>query len=131
MDPGGHNLRVRDSAKRRVQYFLPRSDLSRFFTLTPLPQVEEIAAKGGNDRALGIGPISFPGYLDRQEIVTRVTQNQIEVSDADRWAEPLEENLPAECNGGVVETLANRDNLARFLGNLMGFTGQELCECLP
>jgi uncharacterized protein len=76
--------------------FSPRPDPSRFFTLTPLPQVEEIAAKGGSDGArisLAIGPISFPGYLDRQEIVTRVTQNQIGVSENDRWAEPLDENF--------------------------------------
>jgi uncharacterized lipoprotein YmbA len=76
--------------------FSPRADPSRFFTLTLLAQVEEIAAKGGSDRArisLGIGPISFPGYLDRQEIVTRVTQNQIGVSENDRWAEPLDENF--------------------------------------
>ena len=76
--------------------FSPRPDPSRFFTLTPLPQVEEIAAKAGNDRvgiSLGIGPVSLPGYLDRQEIVTRVTQNQIAVSENDRWAEPLDENF--------------------------------------
>jgi uncharacterized protein len=76
--------------------FSPRPDPSRFFTLAPLAQVEEIAAKSGSDRArisLGIGPISFPGYLDRQEIVTRVTQNQIGVSENDRWAEPLDENF--------------------------------------
>jgi uncharacterized lipoprotein YmbA len=42
---------------------------------------------------LGIGPIKFPGYLDRQEIVTRSAQNRFEVSENDRWAEPLEENF--------------------------------------
>lgn len=76
--------------------FSPRPDPSRFFTLTPLSQVEEIAAIGGSNPAgisLGIGPISFPGYLDRQEIVTRVAQNQIGVSETDRWAEPLDENF--------------------------------------
>jgi uncharacterized lipoprotein YmbA len=76
--------------------FSPRPDPSRFFTLTPLSQVEEIATKGVSNPAgisLGIGPISFPGYLDRQEIVTRVAQNQIAVSEHDRWAEPLDENF--------------------------------------
>jgi uncharacterized lipoprotein YmbA len=42
---------------------------------------------------LGIGPIKFPGYLDRQEIVTRSAQNRFDVSENDRWAEPLEENF--------------------------------------
>jgi len=76
--------------------FSPRPDLSRFFTLTPLPQVDEIATKGVSNSAgisLGIGPISLPGYLDRTEIVTRIEPNQIDVSQRDRWAEPLEENF--------------------------------------
>jgi len=76
--------------------FSPRPDSSRFFTLTALPQVEETATKGAsnsNGVSLGIWPISFPGYLDRQEIVTRVAQNRIDLSENDRWAEPLEENF--------------------------------------
>jgi len=42
---------------------------------------------------LGIGPIKFPGYLDRQEIVVRSAQNRFDVSENDRWAEPLQENF--------------------------------------
>jgi hypothetical protein len=42
---------------------------------------------------LGIGPIRLPGYLDRQEIVTRSGQNRFTVSEYDRWAEPLDENF--------------------------------------
>jgi uncharacterized protein len=76
--------------------FSPRPDQSRFFTLTALSQAEEIATQRVSSPAgisIGIGPISFPGYLDRQEIVTRVAQNQIGVSENDRWAEPLDENF--------------------------------------
>jgi uncharacterized lipoprotein YmbA len=42
---------------------------------------------------VGMGPIRFPGYLDRQEVVIRSAQNRFEVSENDRWAEPLEENF--------------------------------------
>ena len=42
---------------------------------------------------LGIGPIKFPSYLDRQEIVVRTAQNRFDVSEHDRWAEPLQENF--------------------------------------
>jgi uncharacterized lipoprotein YmbA len=76
--------------------FSPRPDPSRFFTLSSLPQVEESAAKNSGSQEgvlLGIGPIKFPGYLDRQEIVVRSAQNRFEVSENDRWAEPLEENF--------------------------------------
>ena len=42
---------------------------------------------------MGIGPIKFPGYLDRQQFVTRISQNRFAVAENDRWAEPLEENF--------------------------------------
>jgi uncharacterized protein len=74
----------------------PRPDPSRFFTLSSLPQVEKFAVKNSASQEgvfLGIGPIKFPGYLDRQEIVVRSAQNRFEVSENNRWAEPLEENF--------------------------------------
>lgn len=74
----------------------PKPDPSRFFTLSALPQTQEALLKNTNNPEkmfLGIGPIKFPGYLDRQEIVVRSAQNRFEVSENDRWAEPLEENF--------------------------------------
>ena len=76
--------------------FSPRPDPSRFFTLSSLPQVEQVSLKNSTTPEkmfLGIGPIKFPGYLDRQEIVVRSDQNRLDVSVNDRWAEPLEENF--------------------------------------
>lgn len=76
--------------------FSPRPDPSRFFTLSSLRQVEEASLKNSNKPEkmfLGIGPIKFPGYLDRHEIVVRSAQNRFEVSENDRWAEPLQENF--------------------------------------
>lgn len=76
--------------------FSPRPDPSRFFTLSALRQVEEASLKNSNKpekMLLGIGPIKFPGYLDRHEIVVRSAQNRFEVSENDRWAEPLQENF--------------------------------------
>jgi uncharacterized lipoprotein YmbA len=43
--------------------------------------------------SVGLGPITLPGYLDRLQIVMRVNDNQISLSDNDRWAEPLAGNL--------------------------------------
>ncbi len=72
----------------------PRSDPSRFFVLSPLPEVEEAQNLDSPGRlSLGVGPIKFPGYLDREQMVTRVAQNRFELSENDRWAEPLEENF--------------------------------------
>jgi uncharacterized lipoprotein YmbA len=43
--------------------------------------------------AIGLGPVSFPGYLDRQQIVVRTGPNEISFSEFDRWAEPLQANF--------------------------------------
>src|SRR5260370_7455490 len=77
--------------------FAQRPDCWRFFTLSSLPQVAQASLKnstGLEKMFRGIGPVKFPGYLDRQEIVVRSTQNRFEISETDRWAEPLEENFP-------------------------------------
>jgi uncharacterized protein len=76
--------------------FSPRPDPSRFFTLSSMPQVEQASLKNSTrpeKMFLGIGPIKFPGYLDRQEMVVRSAQNRFDVSENDRWAEPLQENF--------------------------------------
>ncbi|HEY7217992.1 MAG TPA: PqiC family protein [Candidatus Binatia bacterium] len=76
--------------------FSPRPDPSRFFTLTAIAQPAATAPKESSNPggvSLGIGPIRLPGYLDRQEIVTRVSPNRIDLSEYDHWAEPLETNF--------------------------------------
>jgi len=77
--------------------FSPKPDPSNFFTLSSLPQIEAtVAGDSSNSERiffLGIGPVKFPGYLDRQEIVTRSAENRFDVSENDRWAEPLDENF--------------------------------------
>ena len=72
-----------------------KPDPSRFFALTSVPRTGQTAqdAAGTNALVLGIGPIKFPGYLDRQQFVTRISQNRFAVAENDRWAEPLDENF--------------------------------------
>lgn len=76
--------------------FSPRPDPSRFFTLTAIALPAAKATKESSNPggvSLGIGPIRLPGYLDRQEIATRVSPNRIDLSEYDHWAEPLETNF--------------------------------------
>jgi uncharacterized lipoprotein YmbA len=39
--------------------------------------------------AIGVGPVTFPGYLDRPQIVTRKGQNQLDISEFHRWGDSL------------------------------------------
>src|SRR5215510_8607930 len=72
-----------------------KPDPSRYFALASLPRTAPGAqdATGTNALVLGIGPIKLPGYLDRQQMVTRISQNRFAVAENDRWAEPLDENF--------------------------------------
>jgi uncharacterized lipoprotein YmbA len=69
----------------------PREDTSAFFLLSPAPPL--VASAAPIDVSVGIGPIELPGYLDRTQIVVRLSDNQITLSDSDRWAEPFAANL--------------------------------------
>src|SRR5262245_35504191 len=54
--------------------------------------------------SIGVGPVILPAYLERPQIVTRSTADQVEISTFNRWAEPLE------------------DGIARVLGEEIGAT---------
>ncbi len=43
---------------------------------------------------IGVGPVSIPGYLKRHHIVTRTTENEIQLADFHRWGEHLEDGIP-------------------------------------
>lgn len=67
----------------------PRPERTNFYVLA----ATEPAAPAGaalSKLSIGLGPIDFPQYLSRPEMVTRTSSNQIEVSSPDRWAEPLD-----------------------------------------
>ena len=59
-----------------------------YYTLNTLPEMQqEIPAAVMDDTlAIGVGPVEFPKFLDRPQIVTRKSQNQIQVSEFHRWA---------------------------------------------
>jgi uncharacterized lipoprotein YmbA len=68
---------------------------SRFYTLSSLQEGGKGSGELPSDRDLIIvvGPIQFPEYLDRTEIVTRSSSNKITLSDFDLWAGSLAEGF--------------------------------------
>jgi len=59
---------------------------SRFYGLQPIAD----AVERSNDQiSLGIGPMSFPRYLDRPQIVTQQHSGEVVLAEFDRWAEPV------------------------------------------
>jgi uncharacterized protein len=67
---------------------------SRFYVLNTLPASETVPATAAErGPVIGVGPITLPKYLDRPQIVTRASRNQLALGEFDRWAEPLQDNV--------------------------------------
>jgi len=71
--------------------------------LRPVEDIAPAPAQTG-ELAVGVGPLSLPGYLDRPQIVTRTGPNRLALAEFDKWAEPLKDSLPAliAANLGVL-----------------------------
>jgi uncharacterized lipoprotein YmbA len=52
-----------------------------------------MSSPGSVQAAIGVGPIHLPPYLDQDQIVTRISQNRLTLSESARWAEPLTDNI--------------------------------------
>lgn len=51
------------------------------------------SSQGPAQAAIGIGPIRLARYLDEDQVVTRISQNRLTLSDNARWAEPLADDI--------------------------------------
>lgn len=90
-----------------IRYFLPlsasmllafvltgcgTSPPARFYHLEPMEL--NAGRETAQTKLLGVGPLHFPKYLDRPQIVTRTDSAQMSIDDYSRWAEPLNEATP-------------------------------------
>lgn len=62
-----------------------------YYLLDSNPQMPTILSSKALN--INIELTDFPEYLDRLQIVTRNNNNGINLSDSERWAEPLQDNL--------------------------------------
>ncbi len=85
---------------------LGRSPAVRQFTLSPVPGSSSAASA---DRVVFLGPVGFPAYLERSQLVTRVAPSELAFDEYRRWAGGFESN--------VVRVLA--DDLGSRLGTTL------------
>lgn len=87
----------------------PRPNYSKFFILAPLADGASpgptAASTALRQLAIGIGPIDFPDYLRRSQVVTRSAPNQIDLSTVDRWGEPLDKNFQRVLSENLAQLL--------------------------
>jgi uncharacterized protein len=77
-----------------------------FYTLSPAAMSGQPESPTTNcrDVVIGIGPVLWPQYLDRPQIVTRLSPNRISFDEFHRWAGPLDENF----EGVLIDNLSKR-----------------------
>lgn len=71
------------------------TDLTRFYILHALSssETEKQFVAAGHDVSIVIGPIQLQEYLDRPQIVTRLSDNELKISEFNQWGESLENNI--------------------------------------
>ncbi len=75
---------------------------SRFYTLS----ATTLSNSTPSTLSVAIGPVSVPAVVDRPEIVVSTSSNEVRLEEFNRWAAPLQEELPR-----VIA-----ENLAAMLG---------------
>ncbi len=84
-------------------------DTTRFYSLSSIDESNSAATPPtpptGNLK-LGIGPVRLPHQLKRPQIVTRINQNELHVTEQHQWAGSLKEDI----------TQVLTDNLSMLIG---------------
>lgn len=94
----------------------PQPDDSRFFILSPLSDPASstwVSTSSARNLTIGLGPITFPDYLRRLEVVTRSGPNELHLSAVNRWGEPLDKNFGRVLSQNLSRLL-NTDQIEEF-----------------
>jgi len=89
------------------------SQPSKFYLLNSFSSSENGIAKAPSGLAIGIGPINIPEYVDRPQIVTRISANELNLAEFHKWAEPLKDNIP-QVLADNVSILMKTDHVASY-----------------
>jgi len=74
---------------------------------------DRAAVSAARELTVGVGPIILPPYLDRREMVSRTSNNELGVAIYDQWAEPLSENFSRVLSEDLGRRLAT-DRIIRL-----------------
>jgi uncharacterized lipoprotein YmbA len=87
----------------------PRKDPTIFLVLAPGAAAIPMPAIARGDLRVGVGPVIIPSYLDRPQLVTRVTETELDVNEFARWASPLDELIAETVGANLLSYLALGD----------------------
>lgn len=70
------------------------SPSSTFYVLTPIPEAAVRSGDiAGGGLSVGIGPVVFPEFLDRPQIVSRAGDNRLELDEFHRWGGTVQDEF--------------------------------------
>ncbi len=64
----------------------------QYYLLEPI-STAPAAVEADSRRTIGIGPLTVPTLLESKKIVTRLTDNTVQIAQFHQWASPLQDNL--------------------------------------
>lgn len=91
------------------------SQPTKFYVLNSLYSIEKMEKTVANmpDITIGVGPVELPKYINRPHIVTRAVQNEIQIEEFERWAEPIDSNF-FRVLADNLSILLQTDNIVSF-----------------
>ena len=66
---------------------------SSFYTLTAIPGSAAPPVPKGGGLGLGVGPVTFPAFLDRPQIVSRDGTNRLALDEFHRWGGSIQDDF--------------------------------------
>lgn len=66
---------------------------SSFYTLTAMPEFGDSGGPPSKALGVGLGPVNFPQFLDRPQIVTRDTGNRLKIDEFHRWGGTVQDDF--------------------------------------
>jgi uncharacterized lipoprotein YmbA len=108
---------------------------SNFYVLTPIPGAAGRASGiSGGRLAVGLGPVAFPQFLDRPQIVAREGTNRLALDELHRWGGSLQDEFLRVWSENLAILLETSRILAypsevrapldfRILATVLGFGG--------
>ena len=70
-----------------------KSPPSQFYLLEPVKAVEGFGGGAETGLLIALAPVRIPQYVDRPQMVTATGKNAYHLSETNRWAERLDDNI--------------------------------------
>lgn len=83
---------------------------SRHYVLSPIADQSK-ASSEESCPSVGIGPIKLPEYVNRMQIVTRTSPNELTLSYSNLWAEPLADSVPRTLAENISRLICTKEIL--------------------